>query len=1104
MLNISLALIVKPTDQEAKKLDRCLASCASFFNEVVLTITGDNKACEEVALKYNAKVSHYVWENDFAKARNFNFAQVTGDWIVWLDADDVVRGAEKIRENIEMADENKITGISVMYNYAHDKAGKVTQQHWKLQMVKKGFYEWKGIIHENLIGNGICQEASINDVIRVHTATEKDSAESIQRNLVILNEAVKKEPDEPRHYFYLARCYLGVEDWESVILSVERYMELSGWKQERYEALNMMGEAYMRLGMYDDAIKVHTSATLELEDAPDAYIYKARNYIHKEKWNEALTNLQIAELRDKDAVNLKHNALYDHDLYVMSAICMLQLGMFTEAKKAVERAYKNRQSEHSKEILELATEMEYDERLTREYMTLAKTMLEDTERLQALCYSMPEQILNDPRILSVRFAAFPPKKWNENSVAIFCGNSADSWTGNAIQEGGIGGSETAVIHIAENLVKRGKEVVVYNRCDAPREGLLVKGVLYHNYWEFNRLDEFDVLWAWRMPSLADYDIKARKFIVDVHDVMNPESFSPERLARIDHVFVKTEYHKSLFPNIPDDKFVIVGNGIDLSRFDEVVKKDPTRIIYTSTANRGLETILNWWPDIKKVVPKAELHVFYGWNTFYQLNKENPERLAWMERMKEMMKQDGIVDHGRVDQVTLAKEMLKSSIWLYPTDFPEIHCHPKDTYVETKSGDVAIQNLKIDDEVRTMDDTYKKITAIRSREVDEDIYTITPQSGEDIKATGEHPFYVIKGQSERGWKDRIVDTPDWVKAKDLEIDDILVIPRMVNSSQFSIYLDNYTRSENNNLKIDNNFIDTTMTPEKAWFFGYFAGDGNANTRGKISCLVADKHKDKYYEKVVTAYKQFGLPIYERKLQGCIDVYTHSYTLSRFIRDKFYINGVKTVPDDLVRAYPDDVLAGLLAADGHTDLKYKGTGNSYSFCNTSRYLIGVVRKLINHRGSTGRVATRLHKHGTESYTISWTENNKISFYGSDDRFIYIKINKINKEKEKTRVYNIDVDETHNYLANGVIAHNCITALEMQASRVYPITSGYAALKETQQSGVQIPVENKEKYIAEILNAVENPDLLQKDIENGLEYVRSCSWELVTDKWESVLWN
>jgi tetratricopeptide (TPR) repeat protein len=671
-MKISLALIVKADDQEARKLDRCLASCAQHFDEIALTITGKNEACEKVALKYNAAVSHFDWVNDFAKARNFNFEQTTGDWIVWLDADDVLRGGDALRKNIELADANKVTGLSVMYHYAHDKHGKVTQEHWKLQAVKAKHYEWRGILHENLIAVLPNKEASIDDVLRIHTANAEDSENSLRRNLVILKEAIEKEPQEPRHYFYSARCYLGTGDWREVIIACEKYLSLSGWKEERYEAMNMMGEAYMRLGMSDDAIKVHTAATLELEDAPDAYIYKARNYIHKEEWLNALTNLEIADTRNKNAVILKHGALYDHDLYFMSAICLLNLGQFKEAVSCAERAYKNRGSDESKEIVELAQEMLHNEELTLAYFKIGKTMLEEPERAKHLIASMPSSIIHDPRILSFRFTVEGGKTWNANSVAIYCGNTADSWDGNALATG-IGGSETAVIHIAKQLAKRGIEVVVYNRCDAPAEGVVIDGVLYKNHWEINRLDTFDVLWLWRNTNLLDYDLKARKVIVDLHDVTNASDFTPERLARVDHIFVKTAYHRSLYPAIPDEKFVIVGNGIDLTRFEVKETRNNNRIIYTSTQNRGLETILNWWPDIKAKAPDAELHVFYGWNTFYELNKDNPERMAWMTEMQAKMEQPGIVNHGRVDQFTLAKEMMKSNIWLYPTEFPEIHC-----------------------------------------------------------------------------------------------------------------------------------------------------------------------------------------------------------------------------------------------------------------------------------------------------------------------------------------------------------------------------------------------------------------------------------------------
>lgn len=672
-MSISLSLIVKASDDEAKKLDKCLASCRNAFDEFNITITGKNKAVEEVCKKYNARVSYYTWKNDFADARNYNFAQTKKDWIMWLDSDDILPKSSLIREKVQLAETQGATGLSMYYHYAHDKNGVLKDAHWKLQIVRNGYYEWKGKIHENLIANKPTKEFKISDVVRVHTATDEDAKKSLDRNQAILERLIKEEPQEPRHYFYLARCYLGTENWFGVIKVIDKYLTLSDWKEERYDAMNMMGEAYLRIGDYDSAIKVHTSATLELEDAPDAYIYKARNYIQKEEWLNALTNLEIAETRDKDAVILKKYALYDHDLYLMSAVCYLQVGEFKKAQLCAEKAYKNRGTDESKDMLDLANEMLADEELTIAYRKIGMSLLEDPEKAQALMQSVPDKIKGDPRILALQFTVLPPRKWPDRSVAIFCGPSVEYWDGNSVKQGGIGGSETAVIEIAKEMSKRGIEVTVYNKSAHPYGGVQIDGVTYRSYQEFNRLDEFDVLWLWRSPALCDYELKANKIIVDMHDVSTPATFTEERLSKIDHVFVKTDYHKSLYPNIPEDKFVVVGNGIDLTRFDAKEERDPFRIIYTSTQNRGLEQILDMWPKIRKAIPKANLHVFYGWNTFYQSHKDNPAKLAWMQTMEEKMQQPGITNHGRVGQQELAKEMLKSTIWLYPTTFPEIHC-----------------------------------------------------------------------------------------------------------------------------------------------------------------------------------------------------------------------------------------------------------------------------------------------------------------------------------------------------------------------------------------------------------------------------------------------
>lgn len=98
-----------------------------------------------------------------------------------------------------------------------------------------------------------------------------------------------------------------------------------------------------------------------------------------------------------------------------------------------------------------------------------------------------------------------------------------------------------------------------------------------------------------------------------------------------------------------------------------------RIIYTSSYDRGLEHLLKMWPAIKKEVPDAELHCFYGWQLFDQFYSSNPGSMSWKADMVKLMQQNGITDHGRVPQRDLVKEYEKSGIWAYSTHFGEINC-----------------------------------------------------------------------------------------------------------------------------------------------------------------------------------------------------------------------------------------------------------------------------------------------------------------------------------------------------------------------------------------------------------------------------------------------
>ncbi len=107
-------------------------------------------------------------------------------------------------------------------------------------------------------------------------------------------------------------------------------------------------------------------------------------------------------------------------------------------------------------------------------------------------------------------------------------------------------------------------------------------------------------------------------------------------------------------------------------------RDMQRVCYTSSYDRGLQHLLEMWPEVKKECSKATLHVYYGWQLFEKFYANNPSSMAWMKKMQDMMTYEGIAHHGRIPQEKVKEEMLKSGIWAYSTHFGEINCCVGDT------------------------------------------------------------------------------------------------------------------------------------------------------------------------------------------------------------------------------------------------------------------------------------------------------------------------------------------------------------------------------------------------------------------------------------------
>ena len=268
-------------------------------------------------------------------------------------------------------------------------------------------------------------------------------------------------------------------------------------------------------------------------------------------------------------------------------------------------------------------------------------------------------------------------------IVYFCGGLGTKWDP---KDNSLGGSEQAVVNLCEYWASTGKKVAVYADILSNRlENLIHNNVNYKNWKLFEFNHQYDTVILWRTYGLfcgLPFDLKAKNIFLDVHDnFMNQEDMFKiynKYESKITKVLLKSNYHKEEFEKylgkkISDKKYSIIPNGLKTNIFsnniDNIIR-NPYRFCYVSYYTRGLEQILRGiWPTIKKLEPRAELHLYYGLNMF----KDKDEKL--IEHFKTLIGSSlGVIDHGRQNTNLIVREKYMSTFQLYITNTPsEIDC-----------------------------------------------------------------------------------------------------------------------------------------------------------------------------------------------------------------------------------------------------------------------------------------------------------------------------------------------------------------------------------------------------------------------------------------------
>ena len=682
---LSLCLIVKASDDEAELLNRLLSKTPPVFDEICITITGKNKKVEEVAKQYNAKISYFDWINDFSAARNFNFSQATSDYIMWVDSDDLIKGAENIPNLMEKIgkDGNVIDAIVMDYLYDFDEYGVCIVKHLKTRIVKNdGCVKWVGALHEDFSPTRELLAEKCPDIQIVHLTNDKRVKDNFARNTTIAKSVLEKNPDDPRSYWLVANALLSEGKDKESLDYYYQFIEKSNSEEEIFLAWHRIADVFMRLGEFDKAFMAELQALRLRPYYPDAYFGLGKLYFEQHKYREAESVILDGLKKEIPSDEIIVYNPRDYDVNPLNLLARVYFAMDKprESKMCLEKILKI--YPHREDIKKVIEVLDESIKKIEEVEAISKKVLKakNKKEIKKILDSVPDEMKSHPAICAIRNTHFVKEKSSGKDIAFYCGYTGEVWTPESVKTG-IGGSEEAVINLSRELAKLGWNVEVYNNCGYKEQ--VFDGVKYKPFWMFNTKDKQDIIIAWRYPKLLDFELNAKKIFLDLHDVINIGELTSPRVNKLTKIFVKSKAQRDLYPHIPDNKFAIIPNGVDISLFEKFEKEEirnPYYLVNFSSPNRSLETLLEMIEEIikrlpKEIADKVKFAWYYGWNVFDVAYENNPEAKEWKEKVMNKfnyLKEKGIIEGGeRIGHEEVAKKYLQAGALVYPTEFFEI-------------------------------------------------------------------------------------------------------------------------------------------------------------------------------------------------------------------------------------------------------------------------------------------------------------------------------------------------------------------------------------------------------------------------------------------------
>ncbi|MBI5191894.1 MAG: tetratricopeptide repeat protein [Nitrospirae bacterium] len=357
---LSLCMIVR---NEEAVLKECLESVANIVDEIIVVDTGSIDDTLKIASSYGAKILQTEWKDDFSGPRNISIKNASGDYILWLDADEKISQESKdmilkLKETLPETrnSSNSYNGKAEAYSIII--TSKRNNQINELNHEEESFrslrifpnipgIEFKGKVHEDVSGSlkqtGIKVTPLDINVEHYGYRNDDEIRMKVKRNIPLLMEELALTPDDPLKLFYLANSFYCIGDIVQAIYYMDKARIQKGSAVRNMDwypfAYVKLAQFYRESDKQDDAVKIYEELIALFPEFATGYFFLGEALFFQRRYSEALKQMEVHQ-----NLNIEISSYplpikkMDYLKYYYSGCCLMEAGEYYEAAEYFSKA----------------------------------------------------------------------------------------------------------------------------------------------------------------------------------------------------------------------------------------------------------------------------------------------------------------------------------------------------------------------------------------------------------------------------------------------------------------------------------------------------------------------------------------------------------------------------------------------------------------------------------------------------------------------------------------------------------------------------------------------------------------------------------------------